>query len=320
MEELLKEATHRQRVEIAKLLHGPLAQLSALCVPVWGNRQRLNEVLTAGFPGIPHCACLYALDPSGIQVSNTVGPHGLEMGDFRRDRSARPYLQEHMPEWGFLLSDAYVDPVSGHPSLTGLHRIGSVGQLLGYLVANFDLRDLPITGGLYQESQNWRQIKGDPSIRGLLFHQTRTESAMDRSIDQSLPILEELLTGHGVFQCVIYFSSSRAIVWTIEDPFRYRVLGPEALTDPDVCLVFPRRPYPPDALIPANRVMPVLRTLQDLRFLDETLYLRSASINLFNGMLSLTFSCDGSHFMRYDEFLDKSLAFWVSEGNPNPYL
>ena len=39
-------------------------------------------------------------------------------------------------------------------------------------------------------------------------------------------------------------------------------------------------------------------------------YLRTASINIFNGMVSLTFSCDGSHYMRYDEFLAKGAAFW----------
>ncbi len=27
-------------------------------------------------------------------------------------------------------------------------------------------------------------------------------------------------------------------------------------------------------------------------------------------MVSLTFSCDGSHYMRYDEFLSKGPTFW----------
>jgi hypothetical protein len=31
---------------------------------------------------------------------------------------------------------------------------------------------------------------------------------------------------------------------------------------------------------------------------------------LFNGMVSLTFSCDGSHYLRYDEFLGKNAGFW----------
>jgi hypothetical protein len=43
---------------------------------------------------------------------------------------------------------------------------------------------------------------------------------------------------------------------------------------------------------------------------DETIYLRSASINIFNGLISVTFSCDGSHYMRYDEFVEKDMGFW----------
>ncbi len=50
--------------------------------------------------------------------------------------------------------------------------------------------------------------------------------------------------------------------------------------------------------------------MKKLRMADETIYLRSSSINIFNGLISLTFSCDGSHYMSYHEFLDKDLSFW----------
>jgi hypothetical protein len=43
---------------------------------------------------------------------------------------------------------------------------------------------------------------------------------------------------------------------------------------------------------------------------DDNIYLRMSSINIFNAMISLTFSCDGSHYMRYDEFLLKNTSFW----------
>jgi hypothetical protein len=43
---------------------------------------------------------------------------------------------------------------------------------------------------------------------------------------------------------------------------------------------------------------------------DNTIYLRTDSINIFNGLVSLTFSCDGSNDMRYDELLTKGAAFW----------
>jgi hypothetical protein len=63
--------------------------------------------------------------------------------------------------------------------------------------------------------------------------------------------------------------------------------------------------------MPKSAMEPVLEVMRELRQADEVLYLRSSSINIFNGMISLTFSCDGSHYMRYDEFLEKSMSFWM---------
>ncbi len=311
MDTELRDTAHRQRGEVAKLLHAPLARMAQELTCAWGEKDRINDVLVAGFSVIPNCAHLYALDASGVQVSDNVGLQGVEPGLCGLDRSALPYMKEPMPAWGFLLSDAYVAPTSQRPSLTGLHVVGAVTDPLGYLAADCNLRDLPIAGKLYAESPDWRQVKGDPSIRKLLFQQIRSESLMDREYEKAQSILAELLSERGVFQCVIHFSSSRATVWTIDDPYRYRILDPEALTDPDICLAYPKRAYPRDALIPAHRIASILNVLRELRFLDDTVYLRVASINLFNGMISLTFSCDGSHYMRYDEFLDKSLSFWI---------
>jgi hypothetical protein len=219
-------------------------------------------------------------------------------------------MKEAMPAWGFLLSDAYISLAAHRPSLTALQVVVSDAGILGYLGADFDLRRLPVTSVLYQEPGNWRQVKGDPAIRSTLFQQSRTESPMDRNMQNALSILEELLTERGTFQCQIHFSSSQAIIWTIDDPLRYRILDHEVLKDPDICLVYPSRPYPADATIPRTDIARILDAMRALRRVDTTIYLRTASINIFNGMVSLTFSCDGSHYMRYDEFLTKGATFW----------
>ena len=62
--------------------------------------------------------------------------------------------------------------------------------------------------------------------------------------------------------------------------------------------------------MPADKIMPVFDLFKSLRFADENVYLRAGSLNLFNGMVGLNFSCDGSHYMRCDEFLDKNIDFW----------
>jgi hypothetical protein len=210
----------------------------------------------------------------------------------------------------FLLSDAYISPAAHRPSLTALQVVVSRAGTLWYLGADFDLRGLPVTSALYQEPHDWKQVKGDPAICGTLFQQTRIESPMDRHMQNALSILEELLSERGVFQCQIHFSSSQATIWTIDDPLRYRILDQEALMDTDICLLYPSRPYPEDAKIPRSEITRILDTMQGLRKVDTTIYLRTASVNIFNGMVSLTFSCDGSHYMRYTEFLAKGANFW----------
>jgi hypothetical protein len=220
-------------------------------------------------------------------------------------------MREAVPSWGFLLSDAYLSRRASRPSLTALQLVTRGDERLGYIGADFDLRDLPVTSELYEESHDWRQIKGDPAIRGSVFQQCRVESLMDKNMRTACAIIEELIKDRGMFQGVIHYSSSRATVWFINDPLRYRILDAEALNDPDICLVYAARPYPEDALIPRERIGSILRGMSQLRLADETLYLRSASINIFNGMVSLTFSCDGTHYMSWEEFLQKDMSFWT---------
>lgn len=305
-----KDSIYVQREQLASILHQPLAALAERCASVWGDRGALNTVLAEGYPEIPHCAFLYCLGTDGVQISDNLGARGIEPGYFGRDRSERPYMREPVPPWGFLLSDAYISQRKQRPSLTALQLVWRDGQALGYLGADFDLRDLPVTAKLYAEPEDWRQVKGDPAIRGTLFQQCRVESPLDRNLDQALSIFEELLTQRGVFQCQIHFSSSQALIWTLDDPYRYRILDQEALSDPDICLVFPSRSYPIDAAIPARSIGAILKRLRGLRLADENIYLRQSSINVFNGMVSVTFSCDGSHYMPHDQFLSAGTAFW----------
>jgi len=311
MKDNLKDAIHQQRVALAELLSAPMARLAEKCAAAWGQREELDIALTDGFRGIPHCLFLYVLDTKAVQISDNVSIGGLLPEHYGRDRSQRPYMREAVPSWGFLLSDAYLSLRANRPSLTALQTIRRNGERLGYLAADFDLRDLPVTARLYEEGGEWQQIKGDPAIRGTVFQQCRVESLMDRSMDKACAILEELFTERGMFQSVIHFSSSRATVWLVEDPFRYRILDHEALSDPDVCLLYPLAPYPEDALIPKSRIGDMLDGMRKLRMADETLYLRSASVNIFNGMISLTFSCDGTHYMSWREFLEKDTKFWL---------
>jgi len=309
-----KDSIHQQREELARMLRQPLAQLAERIALAWGDCDAMDSVLAENFSGIPHCSILYCVGMDGIQICNNVGPTGVVPGYFGSDRSQRPYMHEVVPIWGFLLSDAYIGQNEHRPSLTALQVVCRDALTVGYLGANFDVRNLPVTSALYEEPGDWRQVKGDPAIRSTVFLQSRVESSMDRNLEQALSILEELLTDRGVFQCQISFSNSLATIWTLDDPLRYRILDNEALSDPDICLIYPPRAYPVDAAVAPSDIGRILNTLQALRLTDPTIYLRLASINIFNGMVSATFSCDGSHYMPHGEFLAKDTSFWFGPG------
>ena len=309
----LQQSIARQREALAETLKQPLQHAAQACSAVWGDRHKMNQALKQALLELPYGKFLYALDTNALQISDNISHEGVIEKDYGRDRAARPYMCEAVPSTGFLLSEAYISLRAKRPSLTAIQIVrNGKGTVLGFVGADFDLRDLPLTAKLYEEPRYWRQIKGDPSIRHGVFYQTRSESQMDRHIDTVLSIVEELMMYHGIFHVILHFSSSRAIVWQIEDPFRYRLLDIDALIDPDICLTYPRQPFAKDATIPAEKIRPVLQSFKKLRFMDETLYLRSGTLNIFNGIVGLTFSCDGSHYIPYDEFLNRNHAFWLN--------
>lgn len=309
----LQESIARQRTALKDMLREPLAHTASECSKAWNDRKELDNVLTKALASLPMCKYMYALNTDAVQVSDNISREGLIEKDFGRDRSDRPYMNERVPSEGFLLSQAYISLRARRPSLTAIQIVrDESGRVLGFVGADFDLRNLPLTGKLYEEPTYWRQIKGDPAIRGTVFHQTRSSSMMDNSIDTVLGVMEELMVDHGVFHAILHFSSSRAVIWLFDDPYRYRLLDIDALTDPDTCLIYPHQPYPENAVVPKNKIRPILDSLRDLRFMDEMFYLRSGTLNIFNGVVGLTFSCDGSHYLPWDEFLSKGHDFWAS--------
>ena len=308
----LKASVARQRLALFNMLVEPMAFVAGQCAAVWPEHAALDAVLMDGLRTVPYCRFLYALNTDAVQISSNAAVEGRIEADFGRDRASRPYMREPIPEHGLLLSEAYISLRAQRPSLTAIQRIEGATGALGFLGADFDLRDLPLTREVYREPSRWHQLKGDPAIRGALFQQQRVESLMDRNMDAVLPVIEELVTESGVFHCKIHFSSSRATIWLVQDPFRYRILGYEVLADPDICLAYPHRDYPADAAIPADDIRPILDGFRRLRYADDIIYLRSGSLNIFNGMINLNFSCDGSHYLPHDEFLDLRSPFWQS--------
>jgi hypothetical protein len=306
----LRTSIARQRELLSDMLKLPLQTTAEMCAEVWPDRELLNQALMSSLAGFPYCKFLYALDTAAQQISDNASQDGLLSEHYGRDRSQRPYMATLVPSEDFLLSSAYMSLRAHRPSVTAVQVVRKNGQVLGFIGADFDLRDLPLTRNLYVETRQWRQVKGDPSIRSNVLYQTRVESPLDRSIDDAHAIVQELFTAHGMFHTQVHYSSSQAIIWLRDDPFRYRLLDVRDLMDPEICFAYPTSPYPKDAVVPKKKIKAILQSFKTLRFGDENIYLRSGSINIYNGLIGLNFSCDGSHYIPFDEFLEKDMSFW----------
>jgi hypothetical protein len=307
----LKETIRQQREKLTAMLGDEMHDLAIVCASQLNNREKLESLLSDALPRLPYCKHLYVLDAQGVQLTDNITQSGIESGHFERDRMDRPYMEGIIGITDFRLSEAYISRNKKRPSFTAIQVIrDEQGERAGFLGVDIDLRELPGIKETYQEPDNWRQIKGDPVIRSAVFFQQRAESMIDKHLDEVLPIISELITQRGVFHAKLHFSSSRATIWLVDDPFSYRIINFDELIDPDVCLAYPIRDYHERAIVPADKVAAVFEIFRSLRFGDENVYLRAGSLNIINGMVGLNFSCDGSHYMRYDEFLEKSIDFW----------
>ncbi len=311
MLDLLREKINAQRKLLMEMLRDRMSNASARISALMDDRQAMESLLVQELAQMQYCKHLFVLDASCIQLTANIRRDDIDVTQLARNRADRGYMQGIAGATDFKLSDAYISKNKKRPSLTAVHVIKNhAGELLGFLGADYDIRELPHTEQLYKQPASWQQLKGDPSIRQGLFAQCRSQSVIDTRIDDVLALMNELITEHGVFHGKIHFSSNRATIWLFDDPYNYRLLGLEEITSPNICLAYPRRPYPARAVIPAEKVADLLEQLKLLRFADDVIYLRSGSINVCNGMLGLNFSCDGSHYMYYEEFIEKDMDFW----------
>ena len=158
--------------------------------------------------------------------------------------------------------------------------------------------------------ERWLQIKGDPSVREFLFQQHRVPSDFDANIEQVLRVMYEMLVNKGVFHAKVHFSSSQLTCWFYDDPYNYKVYVRDQVTASDFLTSLPDLSYEGrQPRIAVERIGEVLEEFRRLRLTDEQLYLRNGSINRINGLIGMTFSCDGSHYIDWDDFFQRLECF-----------
>lgn len=156
----------------------------------------------------------------------------------------------------------------------------------------------------------WLQIQGDPAVRRFLFEQQRVDNAFDGQLDRVLARVRVLLSSRGVFHAKIHFSTGQVTLWFLSDPWTYRVHLMHEFLSPSICRLYPSCAYPErHAVVPVSQIGAVLGQFKRLRFQDDQVYLRTGSLNIMSGTVGLRFSCDGSHYLDYQDFLAGGRTF-----------
>jgi len=159
--------------------------------------------------------------------------------------------------------------------------------------------------------QRWLQIRGDPAVRQFLFEQRRATAEFDLRIDEVIERVELLMRERSVFHAKVHFSSGEVTLWSLHDPLRYRVHTKEEFFDQRLLHDYPRSPYTGLAVVSAPAIGQVWREFKRLRMQDSQIYLRAGSLNVVNGTVGLNFSCDGSHYLDYREFMTHAQALFA---------
>ena len=310
IEQLANEVSEKKRY-LSRRVMTPMTDIALSCLNVLQDAEHLDAYLTQAIQQLPNCSRIYVTDRSYRQISSNISVAEVDKHFRGQDLDGRPYLQATIPLKGLVLSDIYEDERSGAACISLVQAIQKKGDLKGLVIADFRLDDLPIPDNVMRMMSNWQQFRGDPAIRNSLFSQQRQDSYLDSHIKDVHRVIVELMQHHGVFHFKLHYSSSRVTLWFYDQPHHYRIHMVDQLLSGAVQSRYPRQAYPEDATVSIDQLQQVQDHFVALRYADDNIYLRSGSVNIVNGMVGLNFSCDGTHYMSVDEFIDNDLEYWL---------
>lgn len=298
-----KKMMGEQRKVLIVLLEPVMLRLSKQCAGLWSNPDSLDEVLHAGFPSIPYCHLVYAIDKFGKQVSANVSSEGIEAHYRHQDLSRRPYSVSLYPKRHFMLSSIYISQTTGHPCISAVQPVIDNQQFLGFVVADLDVHHLPFYANTLKEQQKTL----------FAYSSQRIVSTTDLHLEKMAKTVGRLMSEYGIFHCLIHYTSAQILLWQIANPFQYRLYTIAQLFEPTIYHAYPRTPYPEKALISTQQIKQVLERFNTLRLAHDQIYLRTGSLNIMNGIVGLSLSCTGSQYFSTQIFLDQDLSFWLEQ-------
>jgi hypothetical protein len=296
----------------------PLKSIAKHCANEWSQNtltdEQLANALLDSIKQIPQYALCYLISPKGIIQTPTISHTGCDPTDIGKDVSLRPYFVEWDENQDFFLSRLYTSTKTNLPCMTALQAVRIEGKVFAIIAIDFDGGGNASKRNAFH-AENHTQIKGDPSIRQQLFAQTRTITPMEEQIDFVHQNAEWLLLNHGAFFVQLRYSRSTATVRFIDSPYHDSMFTLEQLTSSNSPN---RQPLSSMSTVLPEQIIPAFELFKTLRLADENIYLRSASLNIITGMVELNFSCDGTHNLPINEFLEKSTAYWLTASDNTP--
>ncbi len=286
-----------RRKALAALFKPAMQNLSNKCSTVWSDSDKLDKVLHQNFSSLPNCHLVYIVDKLGKQKSSNITKNGIDSSYRNQDLSIRPYSINLCQN--FTLSPAYISQMTSSPCISAVHPIIS-DEHLGFTIADFDVRYLPSLS----VSTNKIQICNKSC--------QPTDCVKSRLVNIK-DILLKLISKYGVFHLMIHYLSNRVMLWQIDNPYQYELYSIEQILDPDMYLTYSKCDFPSQAKTSIEEVQLVLERFDILQLVNDKIYLRSASINIMNAMVSLSFSFSGSKYMPIVDFLHGDLSKWLDD-------
>jgi hypothetical protein len=221
-----------------------------------------------------------------------------------------------------MLSSVYISQTTGRPSISAVQPVVNEQQFLGFIVADFDIRHLPLAINASHklpdlpESSSPSSSHSAPVVPKSTFSVPRALTLMDQQASQVTEMVAYLMQERGVFHVMLNYTNGVVMVWETRDPYQYHLLTAEQLLARDaICHAYQPSTYPAKAAVTVEQMWEILRRFQTLRLTKGTDYLCSASLNVINGMIGLSFTCDNSQYMRADLFLERPLSDWTRQRN-----
>ena len=308
---MFKETVSNKKKFLSSLIKAPLGSLEQSCCERWSDPEALTTFLQDSLCRLPHCQLLYILDTQGKQLTGNITRNGIDTTWEGQDLSGRPYFTGNLPFRGMILSPAYLSQRSMQPCITAVQSINSDNELLGFIVADFHLKDLPIISTSTLQRMHTQQSQHHPAKGS--GNQKRRTTEIDTNIDYLIYALSTLMQEHGVFHCKLHFDSDRCNMWSYQNPHNYQLHSVQELMSSELFDQYPATDYQPQNQVPAEQIPLVFAQLKALRQADDNTYLQSGSLNIVNGMVSLTFIHDEPQYISAEEFLNHDLGYWLNK-------